>query len=1226
MNFLLYSVVYYSSLLLTPFIVYSVFFRKTERSRYSNKDWLYPIKYFIAKKQVKIYQDKYKIHHKDLGNKFETEFDIPTVKNTNSHSFHGTDQRGNSLLLRLSVGPAEIAELSLYLQLADGNSYVLPGVNSVLQTNLTKKQWAIGGAKIELLEEFRKLRIIFNGLLRNISYTTQERIEHVQFNFIFTAIASPCYIPQDIDETLLANALATKAWKDGSWVNNLMNYGFAYTSDNKRLPIKNVDIKLEHLGKNKIIPELITTHITVKKRVYKCVLHLDTSKISIFKNRSKYGYECYNVPSECDVNMNQGKALVEFWYQYEGEDIFIPEKKLFPKIIENPPSFLLSELGSEKSQILEITGGKGNSLALLTSLNSGDFIVPNGFIITTNAYKLQIESNPLLSCSISVLNDICCGIYGGQLEDACQNTVNYFKNSTISSKIVDVIKEELKKITEDEHVTSWAVRSSAIGEDSEELSAAGQNETVLGCQTEEQIIKAILACWASLYTYQSVQYRWQHGLPIMTEMAVVVQKMIPADCAGVLFTCNPSTSNPSQMVITSNFGLGETVVSGSSDPDTFFLSRSWDNKLSVLEKKVGAKNSILAMTSNGSTEMYTEENNNESLSLTDQQLLELGKVGVLLEGAFGSPRDIEWAYYKDKLYLLQSRPITTLNTWTDFELDHEMDTPLVSEKTVSTVGNTKEVIPRAATVLSQTSCLLCINKAMQLYSQKNTDPISQMGVLTFQHNIMVDVALSLHRNVSKEIQMSSKILDLAVFGHSVLDEKMNEMFVNKLGVTSALDAIMEFFRIFNSARKMKETLAEAKQLVNNLNLDYKENEPPSSIFRRIDDALEDVSRVSICHCKTTSVSVLYQVIVMNILLGREKELTVEHSTDFALILSSCEDVVSAEVPKRLEEMVETIKNQSHSNEFCELKPEQGLDWLENNCPEAKKLFDIFLQEHGHRSAGEFEVNEESWAENPSKVISMIQANIKHERNTKKERILPLDVIKNLASPKSEITRKLLLIPIKKMRVAVGIREQTKSEMVRAFDKIRQAYRHLSQEMVSHGLLPSKDLIYHLTHKEIGQIIHSRNPVLINKAMKRRKLYQKWDKLKFPEIMFGIPCPEDVVSTLQINSSEETCKGTPVCTGVVQARACVINGLDEIHQLQTGDILITYSTDIGWSPYFPMLSGIVTELGGLISHGAVVAREYGLPCIVGVKNVTKYFETGDMVLLNAKTGELGRIQM
>nr|XP_023026704.1 uncharacterized protein LOC111514686 [Leptinotarsa decemlineata] len=185
MNFLLYSVVYYSSLLLTPFIVYSVFFRKTERSRYSNKDWLYLIKYFIAKKQVKIYQDKYKIHHKDLGNKFETEFDIPTVKNTNSHSFHGTDQRGNSLLLRLSVGPAEIAELSLYLQLADGNSYVLPGVNSVLQTNLTKKQWAIGGAKIELLEEFRKLRIIFNGLLRNISYTTQERIEHVQFNFMY---------------------------------------------------------------------------------------------------------------------------------------------------------------------------------------------------------------------------------------------------------------------------------------------------------------------------------------------------------------------------------------------------------------------------------------------------------------------------------------------------------------------------------------------------------------------------------------------------------------------------------------------------------------------------------------------------------------------------------------------------------------------------------------------------------------------------------------------------------------------------------------------------------------------------------------------------------------------------------------------------------------------------------------------------------------------------------
>ncbi|KAG5860856.1 Phosphoenolpyruvate synthase, partial [Gonioctena quinquepunctata] len=136
-------------------------------------------------------------------------------------------------------------------------------------------------------------------------------------------------------------------------------------------------------------------------------------------------------------------------------------------------------------------------------------------------------------------------------------TVDLLKNDMILPEIVSAIRKELKKYSEGKGVPSWAVRSSAIGEDSEELSAAGQNETFLGCQNEEQILKAVTACWASLYTYQSVQYRWQHGLSVVTDMAVVVQKMVPADSAGVLFTCHPSTSNPSQMVVTSNFGIGE---------------------------------------------------------------------------------------------------------------------------------------------------------------------------------------------------------------------------------------------------------------------------------------------------------------------------------------------------------------------------------------------------------------------------------------------------------------------------------------------------------------------------------------------------------------------------------------------------------------------------------------------------------------------------------------------
>ncbi|XP_023310944.1 uncharacterized protein LOC111691808 [Anoplophora glabripennis] len=210
----------------------------------------------------------------------------------------------------------------------------------------------------------------------------------------------------------------------------------------------------------------------------------------------------------------------------------------------------------------------------------------------------------------------------------------------------------------------------------------------------------------------------------------------------------------------------------------------------------------------------------------------------------------------------------------------------------------------------------------------------------------------------------------------------------------------------------------------------------------------------------------------------------------------------------------------------------------------------------------------------------------------------------------------------RIQSSVSFRELTKYELVKALDILKQAYRVLSKQMVVKGLLPSPDLVYHLTHYEIGQIIRNRNPLLITKAIKRQRLYPKWNKIRFPEVTFGVPLPESEADQPG-DLIDKVCVGTAACAGTVKARACVIRSIKEIDQLQAGDILITVSTDIGWSPYFPILSGIVTELGGLISHGAVVAREYGLPCIVGVREATKVFRTGDVVVLSGSTGRIGK---
>ncbi|XP_056640414.1 uncharacterized phosphotransferase YvkC-like isoform X1 [Diorhabda sublineata] len=1292
----LFNLLFYTSLLCLPVLLYFLLFKTNSKSVYYQTDWFYLIKLIAAKKEIRKHQTKYKNRLKKLKERLETEIFSPNLESIDTQTFHGIDSDGNSLNFKLEIGIEKIAEASLHLRLKDGNTYVFPGEKGSVQTSLPKTAWKIAGLCIETLEPFRKLRITFNGLLKNISETGFEKIEHVQFNFIFTSFCSPHYFPQDIDTTMYANSLASCRWRDGSWKENIIPqygfeqlgalkgfikgdsytenlilnipgnrcrikgisdrfsmkntakfliideygnifnitvkclidnsiqfvYGFVLLSNDKKYPLSKVNYQMRHIGENKNFPDCIKTDVKANNKIYKIILHLNKRSLVSSCNNTKYGFEYYTMTADCIVNVNSGKAIVEFWYAQQGDEMFIPKPKLCDKKVDHLPEKLVTNIDEEESLILNLTGGKGNSLALLVSLNSSMFSVPEGFIVTVKAYNLHLSKNTELSNLVEALNRICCGKLDGHLKEACGKVVETFKRDSIHPNVRKEIDTQLEKYSKETEFFGWAVRSSAIGEDSEDLSAAGQNETFLACRNQTEILNKVLACWASLYTYQSVQYRWQHGLPVITEMAVVVQKMVKADSAGVLFTCHPSTSNPSQMVITSNFGLGETVVSGDSDPDTFILNRTWDGKVCVLEKILGSKNKVLEITSVGLEESVDNRNCKESWSISDKQAVELGKVGVLLEEAFGNPRDIEWAFYKNKLYLLQSRPITTLNGWSDFELSHEMDTPLRTKKAFFTTANIREVIPKATTVLSHSTSVRCTDWAIQKFAQVNFDPLSNKGIIIHQHNALIDITISIHKNVRSEVHVSGLILDLAIFGHPVLDKKIHEIIKNRFGIASPFVLLKDIYRVMKNS--WYDIVSDAKKLVDRVELKLKKTDDVPGIYKNINDSLINLGEVAVCHTKTSAVSVFYQIIAMNIMLEGKSDLTTEHISDFACILSSCEDVISAEIPKYLEDIAKIINQEEYSDEFLNLRPRDGVEFLKNHVNKAYYLFNEFMDKHGHRSLHEFEIMEPSWRENPDLIISMIQANVKNQRTTKKDTKNLQDIVNNLKSIKRKSTRSLIKFLIQRIRVAVGCREQTKSEMIRGYDKLRQAYRLLGKTMVLEGLLPSENLIYHLTHEEIGSIINKRNPTLITKAIRRQKLYPIWKKLEFPEIMPEVPKPEEDNSKILVENLTELCKGTPVCTGIVRGRACVIKSLDEINQLNTGDILITYSTDIGWSPYFPMLLGIVTELGGLVSHGAVVAREYGLPCIVGVQNATKHFKTGDMVQLDGNRGELGKI--
>lgn len=202
---------------------------------------------------------------------------------------------------------------------------------------------------------------------------------------------------------------------------------------------------------------------------------------------------------------------------------------------------------------------------------------------------------------------------------------------------------------------------------------------------------------------------------------------------------------------------------------------------------------------------------------------------------------------------------------------------------------------------------------------------------------------------------------------------------------------------------------------------------------------------------------------------------------------------------------------------------------------------------------------------------------------------------------------------------VELREKTKSQLIAYIHELRKAYCYLAEKMQAEGLLPDMDLIFYLSHQEIGVILNDRSRSdLIGKAIRRRRLFPEWKKLRFDEFHWGVIKPQ-VNDQDVIDPNNVRVIGTPVCEGKITGRACVVKTFAEVSKIKAGDILITYSTDVAWSPYFPILSGVCTELGGLISHGAVVAREYGLPCIVGATKATTIISDGDEICMDANTG-------
>jgi len=880
------------------------------------------------------------------------------------------------------------------------------------------------------------------------------------------------------------------------------------------------------------------------------------------------------------------------------------------------------DLKDKRALDILLTGGKGSELA---SLIKNDFPVPSGFVITTKAFESFIGENNF--------DEELEKLFNFDIEhpaNAIDTLSENLQKKILSAKVPKEILDQLDKtIADDKESALWAVRSSGVAEDLEGASFAGQYDTFLGVSGIEEISKAVLKCWASFFNSHSIQYRRQRKIDDFLG-AVVIQCLINADAAGVCFSIDPVTNDLDIIVINSNFGLGESVVSGIVTPDTFYVDKT---KLKITSKNIADKEVIVVPVKGGSEEQDIEGKQKTDQSLSDDLILEVARLAIKVEKNEKKPVDIEWAVYEEKVYLLQSRPITTVEgnkssppkDWVS-----ELNTPVDPRYPLYSNGNISEVLPGCITPLSWSYIGPTIEHAFRSQgasfgSMKLGEP--QYQVLGFfYHRPYICVSFMEHA-AALTPGMSPDTIREEFVGPP--DEKTPPMTARDL-VPDRWPAIYRVLSTFIS--KTLSIAKDAKEVEENI-LKQKEESSPEKLENWTDKELieavrftKKMGRLSDVHIWASSFAVVY--------FSALRELTKKWFGDddsglAAQMVTGIGTLPSANPAFGIYELAQNVMADNKLLKTFEGTADNQLlyDQLKEKSEHSKFLIELdkFLLEQGHRAVCEAEVRNPCWREDPSQVLGMIRNYLQPDLPSPKEIGERQEQIAKEAAAKIDklffVKRAVISYVLNTARKNIAYRELLKDLIVLRSDRARRIYSEIIKRMIKRNLLNDPDNIYFLVWAEVKDLLlGSISPDQALEVISRRKTEYEWsEQINLPKIIDGVARPEDINEI-----TNEALKGLGVSPGIVKGRARVILDPRKDPHIEPGEILIAPVTDAGWTPLFINASGLVVDVGGLLSHGSVVAREYGLPAVVGVSGATSRIKTGDMIIIDGSSGTVGII--
>ncbi|HEY4036900.1 MAG TPA: PEP/pyruvate-binding domain-containing protein [Ktedonobacteraceae bacterium] len=862
----------------------------------------------------------------------------------------------------------------------------------------------------------------------------------------------------------------------------------------------------------------------------------------------------------------------------------------------------------DASAQLEQVGGKGASLARMAAAG---LPVPPGFHVTTAAYHRFVTENGLQEEILAAVSAVTAD-HPATLEEASRQIARLFAKSVMPDDIAEAIRQAYAELGGND--LSVAVRSSATAEDLPEMSFAGQQETYLNMHGEAMVLDAVKRCWASLWTARAIGYRARHGIaPQDVSLAVVVQELVPAEAAGILFTANPLTGVRDQVMINAAWGLGEAIVGGEVTPDTVVVDRaSW----TITEQQISEKDVMTVRTLEGTHEEPVLSDRRTQAVLSPAQAAELARIGVQIEELYDQPMDIEWALHDGHIFIVQARPITALPE------------PTVGSQETRT----------AEWKLPKPNGRYMRSSVLELLPDPLSPLFATLGLPAWDRAIVTILK-------SAGIGGSFPNMTLVTInGYGYYDLSFTPMQTAKMLFVMPRILIIDFPRLLRTSQlRWQESRSKHTELVNRWQTTDLATASAEYLFNGARDITEEAAQyylsVQSGILPAAYMSELFFTFVYNkFLKGRHapSALTFMLGFDSAPIQAEKSLYDLAQWVRGQPELAAELANMS-SEQFNTVYHEQAARAVivEGAWSEFWQRLADHLARFGH-TIYDLDFAKAVLADDPVPVLETLKFFISGQAPDPYER-------QQTTAAAREQAVQTMFTQLHGMRLSLfrrliawaqcyaPLRENALADVGLGWPVLRRILREIGQRLVEANRIDIPDDVFWLTQDELQiaatALDTGQSLVDYHAVVSERRATWESERAIAPPVSLPIKggarflgIDWSAVMPARTNQPEgDVLKGIAASPGHITGPARVIAGPDQFDQMRQGDILVARITTPAWTPLFALASGIVTDVGGPLSHSSIVAREYHIPAVLGTGVATERLSSGQRVAVDGDAG-------